>query len=257
MGWQEQERPRGCLSLVTLMKGTCRKRLSGYVWAACLVLAAAAQAHQRSSKPIQAPVSASDTNLAQLVSMVHEKAEGLANSSGMRSSFQSFTSARGLSTESIRYSDFVIVRLLYEATRDAGFWNVHWTITDQPPNSDKIWKQWLNVAQPSPLSPTASAECDELSALFAFLAEREGVKGVGLFWPAPNHTVAVWVLRPPAGPVIRVVVPTSQIFLEASDSFDTRSSIRGARKRFTNTRVATFRTRLNFPNHFSASFFSR
>ena len=75
---------------------------------------------------------------------------------------------------------------------------------------------------PSPLSPTASAECDELSALYAFLVEREGVKGVGLFWPAPNHTVAVWVLHPSAGPVIRVVVPTSQIFLEASDSFDTK-----------------------------------
>lgn len=116
----------------------------------------------------------------------------------------------------------MIVRLLYEATRDAGFWNMHWTITNQPPNSDNIWRQWKNVENPSPQSPTASAECDELSALYAFLVEREGVKGVGLFWPAPNHTVAVWVVRPTTGPVIRVVVPTSQIFLEASDSFDTR-----------------------------------
>lgn len=116
----------------------------------------------------------------------------------------------------------MIVRLLYEATRDAGFWNVHWTITDQPPNSDKIWQQWLRNSAPSPLSPTASAECDELSALYAFLVEREGVKGMGLFSPAPNHTVVVWVWHPTTGPAIRVVVPTSQIFLEASDSFDTR-----------------------------------
>ena len=64
---------------------------------------------------------------------------------------------------------------------------------------------------------------DELSALFAFLAGRAGVKSVGLFWPYPNHTVAVWVLRPAEGPVLRVVVPTSQIFLGVTDSLDTRT----------------------------------
>jgi hypothetical protein len=154
--------------------------------------------------------------------MIHGKADSLRDSAGMRSSFRSFTSTHHLEPGSVPYGDFVIVRLLFEATRDAGFWNVHWTITDQPPNSDKIWQQWLSVSNPSLLSPTASAECDELSALFAFLVEREGVKGVGLFWPAPNHTVAVWVLHPATGPAIRVVVPTSQIFLEASDSFDTK-----------------------------------
>jgi hypothetical protein len=83
--------------------------------------------------------------------MIHGKAEWLEGSSGMQSSFGSFTSAHGLSKESVRYSDFVIVRLLYEAARDAGLWNVHWTITDQPPNSDKIWQQWLRVSEPSPL----------------------------------------------------------------------------------------------------------
>lgn len=69
---------------------------------------------------------------------------------------------------------------------------------------------------------TATAECDELSALYAFLVERAGVKTVGLFWPAPNHTVAVWVVRPASGPLIRVVVPTSQIFLDENDFFDTK-----------------------------------
>ena len=85
-----------------------------------------------------------------------------------------------------------------------------------------IWRQWHAMGQPSALSPTASAECDEFSALFAFLARRSGVKGVGLFWPYPNHTVAVWELHPAERPAIRVVVPTSQIFLAASDSLDTR-----------------------------------
>jgi len=140
----------------------------------------------------------------------------------MRLSFQSFITAHQLQPKSIRYSDYVIVRLLYEATRDAGYWNLHWSITDQPPTSANIWVQWRGVRQSSVLTPTATAECDELSALYAFLVERAGVKGVGLFWPKPNHTVAVWVVRPANGRVIRVVVPTSQIFLDETDSFDTR-----------------------------------
>jgi hypothetical protein len=74
----------------------------------------------------------------------------------------------------------------------------------------------------TPREPTATAECDELSALYAFLVERSGVGGVGLLWPTANHTVAVWVLLPATGPVIRVVVPTSQTFLEEADSFDTK-----------------------------------
>jgi hypothetical protein len=48
------------------------------------------------------------------------------------------------------------------------------------------------------------------------------LKGVGLFWPYSNHTVAVWVLHPPGGAAVRVVVPTSQIFLDVTDSFGTR-----------------------------------
>jgi len=140
----------------------------------------------------------------------------------MRNGFSSFTRAHNLSPETISYSDYVLVRLLYEASRDAGFWNMHWTITNQEPNSDQIWKQWKMVQNPSFISPTASAECDELSALYSFLVTRSGVHGMGLFWPTYNHTVAVWVVHPSKGTDIRVVVPTSQIFLDIADSFDTR-----------------------------------
>jgi hypothetical protein len=140
----------------------------------------------------------------------------------MRLGFQTFTSAYKIPPTAIRYSDFVMVRLLYEATRDAGFWNVHWTITNLPPNSDQVWRQWKAVREVSPLTPTASAECDELSALYAFFAERSGVRRVGLFWPFSNHTVAVWVFHPQNGAEGRVVVPGSQIFLEVNDSFATR-----------------------------------
>lgn len=165
---------------------------------------------------------ASDTTLAYLVKEIRAKAKTLENSSGMHASFQSFTSAYKIAPGSISYSDFVIVRLLYEATRDAGFWNMHWTITNMPPNSDRVWSQWKGVSSVSPRLSTASAECDELSALFAFLVERAGVRSVGLFWPYPNHTVAVWVLHPGNGAEVRVVVPTSQIFLDVNDSFGTR-----------------------------------
>lgn len=167
--------------------------------------------------------SSSGTNLAQLVSALHAKAQNLQNASGMRVAFQAFTTAHSLPADSVRYSDFVIARMLYEAARDAGFWNMHWSITNQPPNSDSVWRQWARVRAPSMTAPTATAECDELSALYAFLAAREGVKNVGLFWPYPNHTVAVWTLHPPGGAAIRVVVPTSQIFLQETDDFDTHT----------------------------------
>jgi hypothetical protein len=160
--------------------------------------------------------------LAQFVDAIRGKAKAAENTSGMRAWFASFSAAHGLSSASIRYSDFVTARLLFEATRDAGFWNVHWTITNQPPNSDNIWRQWQGIRKPSPLKPTASAECDELSALYAFLAEGAGIRGVGLFWPYANHTVAVWVVHPADRPVFRVVVPTSQIFLDETDFFDTK-----------------------------------
>lgn len=140
----------------------------------------------------------------------------------MRQGFQAFTSSYKLRPDSVRYSDFVLVRLFYEATRDAGFWNMHWTITNREPNSDEVWHQWKSARLSSLSAPTASAECDELSALYAFLVGRAGVHGVGLFWPTFNHTVAVWVVQPANGPVVRVVVPTSQIFLDETDDFGTR-----------------------------------
>jgi hypothetical protein len=191
----------------------------------CGVIAAIAhssEVHANPQTPAHAAASPQGVPVAQLVTAIRQKAKTLENSSGMRLAFQSFLATHHLSADRVRYSDFVIIRLLYEATRDAGFWNMHWSITDQPPNSDRVWTQWKAVGRPSPSEPTATAECDELSALYAFLVERAGVKSVGLFWPAANHTVAVWVLQPAGGAVIRVVVPTSQIFLEETDSFDTK-----------------------------------
>jgi hypothetical protein len=223
--------------------------------AAIALLAASCGLHTQT--PAQLAPSPPGVPLAQFVRTVREKAKTLENSSGMHSAFNSFLAAHHLSPESVRYSDFVIIRLLYEAARDAGFWNMHWSITNQPPNSDRIWNQWKAVRRPSPSEPTAIAECDELSALYAFLVERSGVKSVGLLWPTSNHTVAVWVLQPSTGPVIRVVVPTSQIFWKRPTRSTQRNLIPGARRLFTSTRGATFRTRLRFPGRSPTSFLNR
>ena len=174
------------------------------------------------TKPVHPAPAPSGTSLAQLIVAIQAKAKSLENSSGMRSGFQAFTSSYKIAPERIRYSDYVLARLFFEATRDAGFWNLHWTITDREPNSDEIWRQWKSARLSSLSAPTASAECDELSALYAFLAVRAGVRDVGLFWPTFNHTVAVWVVHPANGPAVRVVVPTSQIFLDETDDFGTR-----------------------------------
>ena len=72
------------------------------------------------SRALDAPskpgASASETTLARLIEQIHDKAKMLESSSGMRSSFESFTSAYKISPHTVSYSDFVIVRLLYEAT---------------------------------------------------------------------------------------------------------------------------------------------
>jgi len=193
-----------------------------HLFALIMLMGTTASVFCQDRKPTSVVSSPSENNVAQFVSQLREKIKALESSSGMRLGFQSFTSAHELAPESVRYSDYVLVRLLFEATRDAGFWSLHWAITDQPPNSDRIWKQWQSVTNPSPLQSTATAECDELSALYAFLVERAGVKSVGLLWPAPNHAVAVWVVRPASAPVVRVVVPTTQIFLDETDRFDTK-----------------------------------
>jgi hypothetical protein len=186
------------------------------------VLAAVGGVHSQEQNSASAVSSDSHSTLSQFLNVIRARAKTFESSPATQQDFRSFVSAHNLPSDSVSYHDYVVVHLLFEATRDAGFWNMHWSITDQPPNSDKIWRQWQSVVQPSALKPTATAECDELSALYAFLVERTGVKPVGLLWPYANHTVAVWTVRPAAGIVVRVVVPTSQIFLDQTDTFDTR-----------------------------------
>lgn len=134
--------------------------------------------------------------------------------------------AHDLADDPALFADFVRVRLAFEATRAGGLWGLEWRITDQQPRSDRVWAQWQDAAASDRLPlHTAIAECDELSALFAVVAHGLGLSSrsrVGLFWPAANHTVAVWAFAGADGREIRVVVPTSQIFLDGEQGLDTR-----------------------------------
>ena len=121
------------------------------------------------------------------------------------------------------------VRLVFEATRDGGLWGVRWNVTDRMPWSDAIWQSWATGDFSGHVPEiTAEAECDELSAFFSFLARDLGIQGfVGLFWPTWNHTVAVWEVRKGAsdkspGVGVRLVVPTSQVWLSREATLGTR-----------------------------------
>ncbi|WP_144436603.1 hypothetical protein [Lysobacter antibioticus] len=166
-------------------------------------------------------ISAEPNTVADLVARLRKQAEASQSSPAVRADYDALRSAQSLSAAQLPYADYAYLRLLFEANRDGGYWNLHWAITDREPNSDAIWSQWRARRGTSPTGITATAECDELSALYAFLARRGGVRNVGLFWPTANHTVAVW--RIPAAPrETRIVVPTTQIFLSQYDSFGSR-----------------------------------
>src|SRR5207249_11065565 len=98
-----------------------------------LVVITAVGSHAAGPRPAQQTPSASNANLAQLIGTIRTKAKSLESSTGMRLGFRSFIAAYNIPPEGVSYSDYVVVRLFYEATRDAGFWNLHWTITNQPP----------------------------------------------------------------------------------------------------------------------------
>ncbi|MGK3996975.1 hypothetical protein [Sorangium sp. So ce1024] len=139
-----------------------------------------------------------------------------------------FCAEHGLECSAARVRDYVRVRTLFEMTRDGGPFRLRWSITDREPTARHIWAAWR---QRPPLAssaePSATAECDELSALFAGLARRLDVRGVGLFWPTSNHAIAAWDVTP----TVRVLVPTSQIFLACDATFD-RTTFSPSKQRF-------------------------
>lgn len=168
--------------------------------------------------------------VADLVLALEEIAKDLETSQTVRADYDALVAAHRLADSDELFREYVRVRLVFESARDGGLWRLRWDITNENPDSERIWAQWQRVSDPDPERATAVAECDELSALFAHLAHRLGVAHVGLFWPRWNHVVAVWTVPGEHGPV-RIVVPTSQIFLDddatlGTDGFDPRKQKR-------------------------------
>lgn len=161
----------------------------------------------------------------ELLKSIEAVAKTLENSPVMKQEFKVLQNTHGVDDR--MYKDYVRVRLAFEATRDSGLWQIRWAVTDQEPNSDNIWKQWnndstLHYQSEQSAQATATAECDELSALFAIIARGLGVREVGLFWPASNHTVAVWKAKG-NGKDVRIIIPTSQIFLDNQAGLGTKA----------------------------------
>ena len=168
---------------------------------------------------------ASGVTVDALIAELAALADAMEEDAAVQADFDRFVQARSLEPTAALRRAYTRVRLVFEAARDGGWWHLRWDITNRKPNSEEIWAQWQQApalfdANGVPL-PSATAECDELSALFAFLVRKLGVRDVGLFWPEWNHVVAVWSVTQ-ADVTHRVVVPTSQIFLDAGASLDTR-----------------------------------
>ena len=176
--------------------------------------------------------------LAEWYDALQAELPAIAASDTVRAQFDRLRVRHDLPDDDALYADFVRVRTAFEATRAGGYWGLEWRVTDREPRSDEIWTQWQDVRTTGTDLPRSSAiaECDELSALFAVVARGLGLSRrsrVGLLWPTSNHTVAVWAFDAPhdaaTGPdrgtghrrEVRIVVPTSQIFLDSAEGLDT------------------------------------
>lgn len=198
-----------------------------------LVFCAAVQpvlvfAAEQTTRPSEENAKDSRVSYADLIREIKTYASTLEESDVLRAEFRQLQSTHGLADTEAVFKEFVRVRLAFELTRDSGLWQIRWAVTNKEPNSDNIWAQWKAYSMESFLPgrvlplPTAVAECDEISALFAFVARELGVKKVGLFWPTHNHTVAVWTAKAASGDEARVVVPTTQIFLDENAGLGTQ-----------------------------------
>lgn len=172
-----------------------------------------------------------EVRYSEFIAQMRQVADELAELKVVQQEHAALLAARGFTADQMPLISFSRVRLAFEATRDGGLWGIRWAITDQMPWSDRIWTQWRKLELQRDATGhellaedavTAVAECDELSALFALLARDMGVEGfVGLHWPYWNHTVAVWQLRGDELRAVRILVPTSQVFLSRDATLGT------------------------------------
>ena len=191
----------------------------------------------------------STVSVEQIVGALAEQVESVSMSEDVKDDYVAFSRTHNLPLSDERYLDYVRVKIAFESTRDAGWWHVSWRITNRDPNSTYIWNQWKKPTAPPEGSflATATAECDKLSALFAFVARRMGVDNIGLYWPVWNHVVAVWTVENDDGDPVRVVVPTSQIFLSDDASLGTTEFDPWTQKTIFEYRKADVKMRFSIP----------
>jgi hypothetical protein len=187
--------------------------------------------------PEPAPFAGRDrVRVDELLAALALEVDTLATSPDIRKDYEVFLTDFELEDSDELYLDYVRIKLAFEATRAGGWWGLTWDITNEEPRSDLVWAHWKSLELgpaptlasevPSLPDTTAIAECDELSALFAFVAQRIGLSRsseVGLLWPTGNHVVAVWTIDAKSDSPMRVVIPTSQIFLDGDQSLGTHS----------------------------------
>jgi hypothetical protein len=77
----------------------------------------------------QTSVATTSPTLANLISAVRTKPKSLESSPAERHAYESFLATHKLTPGSVSHSDFILVRLIFEATRDAGFWNMQKRVT--------------------------------------------------------------------------------------------------------------------------------
>lgn len=146
------------------------------------------------------------------------------DTTALQSGFQAFAARHDVDPSTPQlWRDFTRLWVIFEATRDGGFWRLRWDVTDQEPTSVVIWKAWMRAPPAHAFaSESAVAECDEITALFSVTARRLGVRGVGLFYPTWNHVIAGWAPEALAksGANSIVLIPTTQIFQGCPSTFD-------------------------------------
>ncbi|MBI4821368.1 MAG: hypothetical protein HY791_34230 [Deltaproteobacteria bacterium] len=141
----------------------------------------------------------------------------------VRAEFAELVRTHGLLDSADVYRAYVRVRMIFEAAREGGTWRIRWRVTDREPRSDEIWREWRALRSiPPEREPTATAECDELAALFSFLVRKLGVPETGLFWSTRDHAIAVWTAPGTSKKPVRIPVPTSQVGLDEAETIGTK-----------------------------------
>jgi hypothetical protein len=85
---------------------------------------------------------------AELVDALEVVAQQLEQEPAVVRDYEAFLAAHDLTDTPALFRDYVRVKLAFEATRDGGWWQLRWKITNQKPSSDRIWSQWADVHAP-------------------------------------------------------------------------------------------------------------